>query len=319
MRLATRVATLIVLAGAGLANFAPAQTGDPARGRPVVPDQIDKRPERPADPDSLGDEPAEDSESLPVVDEVGAPAALFRVAPIYPAAAVRGGIQGTVLIAAHLARDGSVARARVTRSIPALNNAAVDAVKSWTFQPTLLKGKAVEKDVAIPIRFLLPPDPKFDWRAARRGAAASERTHRPSEAFERLLAAFRGAVADSAAEADSVREDLLRVGVTMPPGSGADLRIVPVEARIEIARGDSLLAKGQTPVNVAAAVHAYTRAGNWAPWHPPVYRRLAAAFERAGDHSAAAMNLRRYLEADPRAPDRASVLATLARLEATRP
>jgi TonB family protein len=304
-----------VLAGAGLASLASAQTGDPARGRPVIPDQEGKAPERPADPDSMGDEPIGDSESQLVVDEPGAPAVIVRVAPAYPSAAARTGIQGTVLIVAHVLRDGTVARARVTRSIPALDEAAVDAVRGWTFQPTRLKGRAVEQDVAIPIRFLLPLDPAFDWRAARRGAAASERASRPAEAFVRLLAAFRGAVAVSAIEADSIRGDLLRVAATLPPPApGADLRVVPVEARIALAHGDSLYAAAGTPGSFTAAAESYTRAGNWAPWHPPVYRRLAAALEKAGDRAGAEANLRKYLDADPRAPDRAAVAAELARL-----
>jgi TonB family protein len=309
----------VILALGTIAAIAHAQSGEITRGRPSIPDQDGlRKSDAPADADSLGDDLAESSESIaPLVDEPGAPRARVRIAPRYPDAALRAGVQGTVMLVAKIAADGSVPGARVIATIPALDRAAIDAVRGWTFEPVLVKGKPVEAEVLVPIRFLLPPDRAFDWRAARATGLVSEKGGRFVEAFEHYLAGFRAAAAvDSSSEAETIRDDLLRVATRLP-AKAAGQRIVPVEARIEMARGDSLLAAARTPAEAGAAVAAFARAGFSAPWFAPVYRRLAAAQELSGDRSGAAASLARALAADPAAADRDRVSAAIARLKAT--
>jgi periplasmic protein TonB len=311
------IAAILVALG-GLAAGARAQSGEIVRGRPSIPDQDARRKsDAPADADSLGDDLAESPESAPpLIDEPGAPRARTRIAPRYPDAALRAGIQGTVVLVVRIAPDGSVPGSRVLESIPKLDRAAMDAVRGWTFEPVRIKGKPVDAQVTVPIRFLLPPDRAFDWRAARATGAASEQAGRMVDAFEHYLAGFRNAAADSAADAEGIRDDLLRVAPRLP-AKGADARIVPVEARIELDRGESLLTAARTPGEAAAATAAFARATGWAPWHAPAYRRLAAAQEKMGDRSGAAVSLARALAADPQAPDREQVNAAIARLRAT--
>jgi protein TonB len=50
---------------------------------------------------------------------------------------------------------GNVADARVARSIPLLDQAALDAVKQWQFKPATLKGEAVPVIVQIEMTFTL--------------------------------------------------------------------------------------------------------------------------------------------------------------------
>ena len=48
---------------------------------------------------------------------------------------------------------GKVSEARVVRSIPLLDKAAIDAVRQWEYTPTLLNGEAVPVLVTVTINF----------------------------------------------------------------------------------------------------------------------------------------------------------------------
>lgn len=88
-------------------------------------------------------------------DLEGLPLALDRRPPIYPEAARRAGIQGTVLVKAHVREDGAVDSVQVARSIPLLDGAAMAAVRQWRFEPARLKGKAVAVWAVVPVKFSL--------------------------------------------------------------------------------------------------------------------------------------------------------------------
>ena len=57
--------------------------------------------------------------------------------PVYPAIAQSARIQGVVIIEATIGPDGSVQGTKVLRSIPLLDDAAIDAVRHWKDTPTL--------------------------------------------------------------------------------------------------------------------------------------------------------------------------------------
>jgi|GEM_PF-2790240 len=80
---------------------------------------------------------------------------LAQVEPEYPEEARDRGVQGEVLIAVVVGTDGNVAEATVLSGHPLLNDAALDAVKQWKFQPMLLDGIAVETETKIRMRFSL--------------------------------------------------------------------------------------------------------------------------------------------------------------------
>jgi protein TonB len=75
--------------------------------------------------------------------------------PLYPKAAKDAGIQGTVLMMAEIMPDGSVGGTKVVESTPALDDAAVQAVKPMRFRPAPDQGKAVSVWLGIPVRFTL--------------------------------------------------------------------------------------------------------------------------------------------------------------------
>ena len=63
--------------------------------------------------------------------------------PVYPPIARAAGIQGIVIIEATIDADGRVVNARILRSVPLLDQAALDAVRSWEYTPTTLNGVPV--------------------------------------------------------------------------------------------------------------------------------------------------------------------------------
>ena len=80
---------------------------------------------------------------------------LRRVMPIYPALAKAARIQGTVRMAATIARDGSIQELQILEGHALLRGAAIDAVRQWLYQPTLLNGQPVEVITTIDVRITL--------------------------------------------------------------------------------------------------------------------------------------------------------------------
>jgi TonB family protein len=76
-----------------------------------------------------------------------------KVAPIYPDEAIAAHAQGSVLLHVVIGADGKMNDVTVVSGDPVLAKAAVDAVRQWQYQPTLLNGKPVEVDSTIKIDF----------------------------------------------------------------------------------------------------------------------------------------------------------------------
>jgi TonB family protein len=78
-----------------------------------------------------------------------------RVQPVYPEAARQTRVGGTVRLHVVVAKDGSVLQLVIVSGDPLLQLAAVDAVKQWKYQPTLLNGQPVEVDTLVDVIFQL--------------------------------------------------------------------------------------------------------------------------------------------------------------------
>jgi TonB family protein len=91
--------------------------------------------------------------ALRVGDNIGAPQKVRDVRPVYPQVARAANVKGTVVIEARIGVDGSVEEAHVLRSIPLLDQAALDAVKEWKFMPTLLNGQPVPVVMTVSVTF----------------------------------------------------------------------------------------------------------------------------------------------------------------------
>ena len=75
--------------------------------------------------------------------------------PVYPPLARQARIQGQVRITAVIARDGTIQELQVAAGHPLLIQAALDAVKQWVYQPTLLNGEPVEVVTQFDVNFTL--------------------------------------------------------------------------------------------------------------------------------------------------------------------
>lgn len=86
-----------------------------------------------------------------------APRKIVNVPPRYPTHAQLARIEGVVVLDAVIDATGRVTDVRVTRSIQALDQAAIDAVRQWRFTPTLLNGEPVSILLTVTVRFTLGP------------------------------------------------------------------------------------------------------------------------------------------------------------------
>lgn len=82
---------------------------------------------------------------------------VHRVAPAYPAEAIKQDISGSVFLEAIINQQGEIRKLRVLGGDPLLSAAAVDAVQQWRYRPTLLNGNAVEVISQIEVIFALRP------------------------------------------------------------------------------------------------------------------------------------------------------------------
>jgi len=80
---------------------------------------------------------------------------ISKVQPVYPADAKAARIQGSVVIAAIIGKDGNIQSERLISGHPLLAPAAMDAVKQWKYRPYLLNGQAMEVDTQVTINFTL--------------------------------------------------------------------------------------------------------------------------------------------------------------------
>lgn len=84
---------------------------------------------------------------------VAAPRKINDVAPVYPEQARQANVRGIVILELTVGADGVVGQVRVLRSVPLLDAAAVDAVRQWRYEPTLLNGNPVPvlMTVTVPV------------------------------------------------------------------------------------------------------------------------------------------------------------------------
>ena len=62
---------------------------------------------------------------------------------------------GSVLIEATIGADGKVHNARVLQSVAVFDQAALDAVRQWEFEPSRVNGEAVAVTMVIVVTFAL--------------------------------------------------------------------------------------------------------------------------------------------------------------------
>ena len=99
--------------------------------------------------------PPPPQERIRVGGQVQPPRVVNQTRPIYPPLARQARIQGVVRLEGVIAKDGSVIELKVVSGHPLLIQSALDAVKQWRYQPTMLNGSPVEVITTIDVNFTL--------------------------------------------------------------------------------------------------------------------------------------------------------------------
>jgi TonB family protein len=128
------------------AELTPAQV---AQAQKRARDWMDAHPDRAPAPTPAPSQPVR------VGGPVKQPTKLKNVAPVYPDIAKEARVQGVVIIDCTIGIDGRVVDAKILRSIPLLDQAALDAVRQWEFTPTILDGVPVPLIMTVTVNFSL--------------------------------------------------------------------------------------------------------------------------------------------------------------------
>jgi len=84
---------------------------------------------------------------------IQAPMLIKRVEPTYPDIALVAKVTGLVILEASIGTDGTVQSVRVLRSVKFLDEAAVEAVKQWRYQPLVLNGVPTPFVLSVTLNF----------------------------------------------------------------------------------------------------------------------------------------------------------------------
>ena len=78
-----------------------------------------------------------------------------KTTPVYPPIAKAARVSGTVVLQATISKSGTIENLRVVSGPAMLQQAALDAVKTWRYRPYLLNNDPVEVETTINVIFTL--------------------------------------------------------------------------------------------------------------------------------------------------------------------
>jgi len=93
---------------------------------------------------------------IKVPGDVQATKAVRMVPPVYPSDARAKGVEGTVILNAIIAVNGTVRELTALSGDSVFVSAAITAVRQWLYRTTLLNGEPVEVETTIKVTFILP-------------------------------------------------------------------------------------------------------------------------------------------------------------------
>jgi len=80
---------------------------------------------------------------------------IYKTIPQYPPIAKATRTEGTVVLEAVISKAGTIEGLHVISGSPMLQQAAIDAVKTWRYRPYMLNGQAVEVETTVNVIFKL--------------------------------------------------------------------------------------------------------------------------------------------------------------------
>jgi protein TonB len=147
---------------------APGQ-GAESGGVPPPPPPLPAVPEPPLEPDPRGASTVRKATPAggmapPKVLRVGGtikePRKIKDVRPVYPDIAYQARVQGYVVLECTIGADGRVSDVKVVRGIPLLDQAAIDAVSQWVYEPVLMNGVPVAVIMTVTVSFRVDVTPQ---------------------------------------------------------------------------------------------------------------------------------------------------------------
>jgi TonB family protein len=87
--------------------------------------------------------------------QIAEPKRIKYVDPVYPPEAQRAKLQGYVILEAVIGTDGTVRDVKVIKSTALLDQAALDAVKQWRYEPSTVNGTPVQVTMSMTVIFSL--------------------------------------------------------------------------------------------------------------------------------------------------------------------
>jgi len=157
------IALIVAMFAGGASQHRGGSEESATRTRLSMPSAAWPAPEQPAVTDAAA--PAARQATPATASRKAAPAVRNREArplasnrmPTYPAAALRSGVQGSVIASLNVDTRGNVASAAiVSRSGERsrdLDRAVLNTVQNWKFQPAVHDGRAVASVVRVPVDF----------------------------------------------------------------------------------------------------------------------------------------------------------------------
>ncbi len=148
--------------GRRAAEMSKEQTGGGRHGQPLP--QIEEPAQPIEGPVPQTREPAPQVEEpdadgfYSIGGNIPAPAATTPTVPAHRSReAAAAGVTGVVILEIRIDETGGVSGARVVRSVPMLDEAALATVKQWRYAPSLIEGRAVPVKMMVAVRFEPPP------------------------------------------------------------------------------------------------------------------------------------------------------------------
>ncbi|QQR90620.1 MAG: TonB family protein [Myxococcales bacterium] len=134
--------------------------------------------EKQAPPADAEPAPLPEQDDKPVASEgVRPPRLLLAPAPVYPKGRIREGLHPTVMVEIVLDAEGKVTNAKIEHSAGKdFDEAAFEAVRTWSFEPAYRDGKAVSSRLHVAVHFELPA---FDIATSEGQVSAIPRVAHP--------------------------------------------------------------------------------------------------------------------------------------------
>jgi TonB family protein len=100
-----------------------------------------------------GANPAAIAAFLPSGGRMRGPQLVLRSVPMYPAVAKRAAIEGDVTVDAMIDTNGKLTNMKVVSGQPLLQQAALDSLRTWKYEPAYLDDKPVPVQTSITVKF----------------------------------------------------------------------------------------------------------------------------------------------------------------------